>query len=109
GLAFVAFAGSFTLFLVAIAIAGIGQGVYLAIDLALAAAVLPEGGQGSSERPGRPQHRQRAAAVVGSGNCPDLSGYWWRQPLHVALHGGSHLRAAWCSGHSTHQRSPMNI
>ena len=45
GLAFVAFAGSFTLFLVAIAIAGIGQGVYLAIDLALAAAVLPEGGK----------------------------------------------------------------
>lgn len=45
GLAFVAFAGSFNLFLIAIAITGIGQGVYLAIDLALAAAVLPEGGK----------------------------------------------------------------
>ncbi|TMC91939.1 MAG: MFS transporter [Chloroflexi bacterium] len=45
GLAAVAFAGSFTLFLVAIAITGIGQGTYLAIDLALAAAVLPEGGK----------------------------------------------------------------
>ncbi len=45
GLAFVAFAGSFNLFLVAIAITGIGQGIYLAIDLALAAAVLPEGGK----------------------------------------------------------------
>jgi MFS family permease len=45
GLAGVALAGSFTIFLVAIAISGIGQGVYLAIDLALAAAVLPEGGK----------------------------------------------------------------
>ncbi len=45
GLAVVAIAGSFTLFLVAIAITGIGQGTYLAIDLALAATVLPEGGK----------------------------------------------------------------
>ena len=45
GLAAVAFAGSFTMFLVAIAISGIGQGIYLAIDLALAAAVLPDGGR----------------------------------------------------------------
>lgn len=45
GLAIVAFASSFNLFLFAIAIAGIGQGIYLAIDLALAAAVLPEGGK----------------------------------------------------------------
>ena len=45
GLAAVAFVGSFNLFLVAIAITGIGQGIYLAIDLALAASVLPEGGK----------------------------------------------------------------
>jgi len=45
GLAVVAFVGSFNLFLVAIAITGIGQGIYLAIDLALSAAVLPEGGK----------------------------------------------------------------
>ena len=45
GLAVIAFGGSFTLFLVGIAITGIGQGVYLAVDLALSAAVLPDGGK----------------------------------------------------------------
>lgn len=45
GLAVVAFAGSYPLFLVGIAITGIGQGIYLAVDLALSAAVLPEGGR----------------------------------------------------------------
>ncbi len=45
GLLFVALAPSIPAFLIAIAITGIGQGVYLAIDLALGAAVLPEGGR----------------------------------------------------------------
>ncbi len=45
GLAVVALVSSFNLFLVAIAICGIGQGTYFAVDLALAAAVLPEGGK----------------------------------------------------------------
>jgi MFS family permease len=45
GLAVVALVSSFNLFLVAMAICGIGQGTYFAVDLALAAAVLPEGGK----------------------------------------------------------------
>ena len=45
GLLFVALAPSTTAFLAAIAVTGIGQGIYLAIDLALVAAVLPEGGR----------------------------------------------------------------
>ncbi len=45
GIAVVALVSSFDLFLVAIAICGIGQGTYFAVDLALAAAVLPEGGK----------------------------------------------------------------
>jgi MFS family permease len=45
GIFAIAIASSFNLFLVAIAIAGIGQGTYLAVDLALSAAVLPDGGK----------------------------------------------------------------
>ena len=45
GLVVVALASSFNMFLVATAICGIGQGTYFAVDLALAAAVLPEGGK----------------------------------------------------------------
>ncbi len=45
GLLLVALSSSTTAFLAAIAVTGIGQGIYLAIDLALAAAVLPEGGR----------------------------------------------------------------
>ncbi|MEU8241551.1 MFS transporter [Actinoplanes missouriensis] len=40
-LALIAFADSFTVFLVAVAFFGLGQGVYLAVDLALATDVLP--------------------------------------------------------------------
>jgi MFS family permease len=42
GLAVVALVSSFNLFLIAMAICGIGQGIYFAVDLALATAVLPE-------------------------------------------------------------------
>jgi MFS family permease len=45
GILLVALAPSIPAFLLAIALTGIGQGVYVAIDLALAAAVLPEGGR----------------------------------------------------------------
>lgn len=41
GLVFVAFAGSFEVFLVGMAITGIGEGIYLAVDLALVTDVLP--------------------------------------------------------------------
>jgi MFS family permease len=45
GLLLVALAPTITAFLIAIAMTGIGQGVYMAIDLVLGAAVLPEGGR----------------------------------------------------------------
>lgn len=41
----IAIASSFNIFLVAIAISGIGIGTYFAVDLALASSVLPEGGK----------------------------------------------------------------
>lgn len=41
----IAIASSFNIFLVAIAIAGIGIGTYFAVDLALASSVLPDGGK----------------------------------------------------------------
>ena len=41
GLAVIAFAHSFDVFLIGMAVTGIGQGVYLAVDLALVADVLP--------------------------------------------------------------------
>ncbi|NED88631.1 MFS transporter, partial [Streptomyces sp. SID11233] len=41
GLLLVALAQSFALFLVAMAVFGFGQGLYLSVDVALAAAVLP--------------------------------------------------------------------
>ena len=41
GLLFVAFAGSFEVFLVGMAITGLAEGIYLAVDLALVADVLP--------------------------------------------------------------------
>ncbi|MEU9951043.1 MFS transporter [Streptomyces sp. NPDC047939] len=42
GLAILAFAHSYSLFLVALLVFGAGQGLYMAVDLALAAAVLPD-------------------------------------------------------------------
>lgn len=45
GLAVIAFGGSYSVFLVGMGITGIGQGLYLAVDLALSASVLPEGGK----------------------------------------------------------------
>ncbi len=41
GTAIIAFAGSFDVFLVGVAICGIGIGIYLAVDLALVSQVLP--------------------------------------------------------------------
>jgi MFS family permease len=45
GLLTVAFTKSFTLFVVAVAIVGIGQGAYVAVDLALGSEVLPDHGR----------------------------------------------------------------
>jgi MFS family permease len=45
GLLTVAFTKSFTIFVVAVAIVGIGQGAYVAVDLALGSEVLPEHGR----------------------------------------------------------------
>src|SRR6266581_271228 len=45
GLLIVAFTKSFTIFVVAVTIVGIGQGAYLAVDLALGSEVLPEHGR----------------------------------------------------------------
>lgn len=45
GLLIVAFTKSFTIFIVAVAIVGIGQGAYVAVDLALGSEVLPEHGR----------------------------------------------------------------
>lgn len=41
GVAIIAFAGSFPVFLIGVAIAGIGHGLYIAVDLALVSEVLP--------------------------------------------------------------------
>ena len=41
GCAIIAFAGSFTVFLIGVAVAGAGHGVYIAVDLALVSEVLP--------------------------------------------------------------------
>jgi MFS family permease len=45
GLLIVAFTGSFNIFVIAIAIVGIGQGAYIAVDLALGSEVLPDNGR----------------------------------------------------------------
>ena len=42
GCAIIAFAGSFTVFLIGVAVAGAGHGVYVAVDLALVSDVLPD-------------------------------------------------------------------
>lgn len=42
GVAVIAFAGSFAVFLIGVAIAGTGHGVYVAVDLALVSEVLPD-------------------------------------------------------------------
>ena len=79
GLFFVAMAGSFTAFLWAIVIAGIGQGIFFAVDLALVSAVLPEGGREAAKDMGvfnianaLPQSIAPAIApiflAIGSGN-----------------------------------------
>jgi MFS family permease len=49
GLGIVAFAGSFNAFLVGVAISGIGQGIYLAVDLALVSQVLPNPDEASKD------------------------------------------------------------
>jgi MFS family permease len=42
GCAIIAFAGSFSVFLIGVAVAGFGHGVYVAVDLALVSEVLPD-------------------------------------------------------------------
>lgn len=42
GVAIIAFAGSFAVFLIGVAIAGLGHGIYVAVDLALLSEVLPD-------------------------------------------------------------------
>ena len=49
GLGFIAFAGSLPMFLVGMAITGIGEGVYLAVDLALVTDVLPNPDEAAKE------------------------------------------------------------
>jgi MFS family permease len=84
GLALVALVSSFDLFLVAMAICGIGEGSYFAVDLALASAVLPEGGKEAAKDLGvlnianaLPQSLAPAIAplflaIVGGGNYTAL-------------------------------------
>lgn len=45
GLFYIATAGSFSQFITAIAVAGFGFGIFMAVDLALVSSVLPEGGR----------------------------------------------------------------
>jgi MFS family permease len=49
GLVFIAFAGSFTVFLIGMAITGIGEGAYAAVDLALVTDVLPNPDEAAKE------------------------------------------------------------
>lgn len=49
GLIFIAFAGSFTVFLIGMAITGIGEGAYAAVDLALVTDVLPNPDEAAKE------------------------------------------------------------
>ena len=62
----IALASDFNGFLVGMAIGGLGFGMYMAVDLALVADVLPDAGQ---RRQGsrRPQHRRRAALLHRAG------------------------------------------
>jgi hypothetical protein len=78
-----ALAPSFTNFLIAIAITGIGQGVYLAIDLALATAVLPEGGREAGKDLGV---FNIASALPGTA-APAIA------PIFLAIGGGSNYTA----------------
>lgn len=49
GLALIAFAHSFPMFLLALAVFGFGEGLYLSVDVALAAAVLPDPEQAAKD------------------------------------------------------------
>ena len=49
GLGFIAFASSFTVFMIGMAISGIGEGAYLAVDLALVTDVLPNPDEAAKE------------------------------------------------------------
>ncbi|WP_406689915.1 MFS transporter [Saccharopolyspora sp. ID03-671] len=86
GLLVIALAGSFPVFLVGMAITGLGQGVYLAVDLALVADVLPDRDSDAGKDLGvfnianaLPQSLAPAIAPVflavgGGGNYPVLFG-----------------------------------
>ena len=63
----IAVASGFNGFLVGMAIAGLGFGMYMAVDLALVADVLPDTGPRRAG-PRRPQHRRRPALVDRAGD-----------------------------------------
>jgi predicted MFS family arabinose efflux permease len=79
GLLVIALAPSITTFLITMAMIGIGQGVYHAIDLALGAAVLPEGGRQAGKDMG-------VFGIVGSLSYTIATAM---APLFLAIGGGA--------------------
>lgn len=87
GLILVAFAQSFTVFLVAITVFGFGQGLYMAVDMALAAAVLPD-----------PEHSAKDMGVLNIGNSLPQSLVPIIAPALLAIGGGGNYGALFLFG-----------
>lgn len=87
GLALLAFAHSFPVFLLALAVFGFGEGLYLSVDVALAAAVLPD-----------PEQAARDMGVLNIGNALPQSLVPIVAPALLALGGGGNYGALFLFG-----------
>lgn len=87
GLALLAFAHSFPVFLLALAVFGFGEGLYLSVDVALAAAVLPD-----------PEQVARDMGVLNIGNALPQSLVPIVAPALLALGGGGNYGALFLFG-----------
>jgi MFS family permease len=86
GLVIVAFSGTFEMFLVGLAVCGVGQGVYFAVDLAPVTQVLP-----SKEDVAKDLGIFNIASAMPQSIAPAIA------PIFLAI-GGQQLRRALCGG-----------
>ncbi|MBC9714739.1 MFS transporter [Streptomyces sp. TRM66268-LWL] len=87
GLALIAFAHSFPMFLLALVVFGFGEGLYLSVDVALAAAVLPD-----------PEQAAKDMGVLNIGNALPQSLVPIIAPAILGLGGGGNYGALFLFG-----------
>ncbi len=101
----IAIASDFNGFLVGMAIGGLGFGMYMAVDLALVADVLPDEDSGQGSR--RVQHRRRSPLLHRAGDRAGHPGDRRRQ-LRRAVRGRRCLRDHRSGRHPAREARPMS-